>query len=144
MMRRLRLRVGLPLAVSVAVLLGQVVGASAQLVSCRTDPTVTLSNGVSVTMWATISTTISHVQSVNYVLHVPAGVKMTGISYDANGSLEHVQLVADQTGTQYEDITTVDTTSTGVGYTANATRQDTSVATMAGKSDGTVTLHWAN
>jgi hypothetical protein len=117
-------------------------GAFAQTVSCRTDPTITLSNGYVLTMWANISTDISHVHSVNYVLHVPKGVTMTNVSYDANGSVEHIQIVADQSGTHYSDVTTVDTATSGVAYSAYATRQDTTVATKNGTSDGTVTLNW--
>jgi hypothetical protein len=93
-------------------------------------------------MWADISTDISNVTSVNYVLHVPAGVTMTGVSYDANGYLEHLSIVADQKGTHYADETTVYTTVSKVSDTAYATRQDTTVATKSGTSGTTVTLNW--
>jgi hypothetical protein len=118
-------------------------GAHAQIGACRTDPTVTLSNGVSVTMWATMQTDISTVQSVTYVLHVPKGVTMTGITYDSSGSLEHVSIVADQTGTQYEDVTTTTLTSGSVSMTAYATRRDSTVASQNGTTGKAITLHWA-
>jgi hypothetical protein len=117
--------------------------AHAQIGACRTDPTVTLSNGVSVTMWATMQTDISTVQSVTYVLHVPKGVTMTGITYDSSGSLEHVSIVADQTGTQYEDVTTTTLTSGSVSMTAYATRRDSTVASQNGTTGKAITLHWA-
>lgn len=109
---------------------------------CRTDPTITLSNGYTATLWANISTDISQVTAVNYVLHVPKGVTLSSIGYDSNGYLEHVSIIADQNGTHYEDVTTVDTTATGVSYSAYATRMDSTVATKNGKSDGSVTLNW--
>jgi hypothetical protein len=124
-----------------ALLLTGTVGAHAASV-CRTDPTVTLSNGYTATLWANINTDISQVNSVSYVFHVPKGVTIKSISYDANGYVEHVSLVADQSGSHYEDVTTVTTTTAGVGYSAYATRMDSTVASKNGKSNGYVTLNW--
>jgi hypothetical protein len=115
----------------------------AQISACRADPTVTLSNGVAVTMWATMQTDISNVKSVNYILHVPTGVTMTGITYDANGALEHVSIVADQTGTHYEDVTTAALYSGSVAMTAYATRRDSTVASKNGTTGTAITLNWA-
>jgi hypothetical protein len=123
-------------------LLTGAVGVHAQLATCRTDPTITLSNGYTATLWADISTDISHVNAVSYVLHVPKGVTLKSISYDANGSVEQVSIVADQSGSHYEDLTTVDTSNSGVAYSAYATRMDSTVASKGGKSDGSVTLNW--
>jgi hypothetical protein len=117
-------------------------GAHAQLSTCRTDPIVTLSNGVSITMWATMQTDISNVKSVTYVLHVPAGVTLKSVSYDTNGSLEHLSLVADQTGTHYADQTSVTLTSGSVSMTAYATRQDSTVASKNGTTGTTIGLNW--
>lgn len=136
--RRLRFAT---VAVFLTALLSQSV-AFGQTNTCRTDPTVTLSNGYVLTMWANISTDIGNVNSVNYVLHVPKGVTIKSITYDANGGVENIQLVADQSGTHYSDVTTVDTVTTGVGYSAYATRQDSTVASKSGASDGSVTLNW--
>lgn len=101
--RRLRFATA---AVFLAALVGQSV-AFGQTNTCRTDPTVTLSNGYVLTMWANISTDISNVNSVNYVLHVPKGVTIKNITYDANGGVENIQLVADQSGTHYSDVSYV-------------------------------------
>lgn len=75
--------------------------------TCITDPTVTLSNGVTVTMDDAISDGIANVQRVSYVLHVPAGVSVTGVTYDQYGSLETLSVVADQQPGGYRDITNV-------------------------------------
>lgn len=115
----------------------------AAISGCRADPTVTLSNGVSISMWATMQTDISNVESVNYVLHVPTGVTMIGITYDASGSLEHVSIVADQTGTHYEDVTTTTLYSGNVSMTAYATRRDSTVASKNGKTGTAITLNWS-
>jgi hypothetical protein len=109
---------------------------------CRTDPTVALSNGVSVQLWADIQTDLSNVNGVAYVLHVPKGVTMTGITYDATGYLENVQIVADQSGTHYELTTNVDTGTQKVGVTANAIRRDGTTAAKTGTSGTAITLNW--
>jgi hypothetical protein len=109
---------------------------------CRTDPSITLSNGYTATLWANISADISQVTAVNYEFHVPKGVTLSSISYDDNGSVEHVTIVADQSGTHYSDVTTVNTTTAGVSFTTYATRMDSTVASKSGKSNGSVTLNW--
>jgi hypothetical protein len=143
---RIRVRRSLKVAGSTILLAGTLlltgsVGAHAASV-CRTDPTVTLSNGYTATLWADISTDISSVSSVSYVFHVPKGVTIKSISYDANGYVEHVSLVADQSGTHYEDVTTVTTTTPNMKYSAYATRMDSTVASKNGQSNGSVTLNW--
>ena len=130
-------------ALALALLAGSLAtDAHASITYCRTDPTVTLSNGVTVTMWAQISTNISSVSSVNYVLHVPAGVTLKSVTYDTYGYLEHLQIVADQSGTHYADNTTVTLTSGNTSVTAYATRQDSTVASKTGTSPNTITLNW--
>lgn len=122
-----------------------VVGAvpsSAHMGGCRTDPTVHLSNGYVVTLWADISTDISNVNSVAYVLHVPQGVTATEVDYDANGSVENFQLVADQNGNSYQLQTTVVTSTGGVPFTAYATRLNTTVASTNGTTPAAATLYW--
>jgi len=131
-------------AIAVLVWLGvAAVPSSANVGACRTDPTVTLSNGYSATLWAIIQTDVSNVTGVTYQLHVPQGVTVSNVSYDANGSLEHLQVVADQKGKQYYLTTTVTTTTSKVAYTAYATRQDSTVASANATTPNSVTLHWA-
>jgi hypothetical protein len=128
-----------------AALTGTVLGGTSSAAStyCRTDPTISLSNGVAVQMWAQIDTDLSNVTSVSYVLHVPTGVTATGISYDSTGYLEHVQVVADMSGTKYSDVTTVQTSVPKIQVSANAIRRDGSTATKNGTSGTAITVNWA-
>ena len=87
---------------------------------CNTDPTVQLSNGTTVTMWAQLDVDPMKIAHVSYVLHVPVGVQMQSISYDQYGYLEGVQIIADQNGHHYMTETTA-TTSTRANVTAFAT-----------------------
>lgn len=82
-------------------------GVFAAYTTCKIDPAVTLSNGVTITMYDTISDSIKNVQQAAYVLHVPEGVTVTEVSYDRYGSLESLSVVADQVPGTYRDITTV-------------------------------------
>lgn len=68
---------------------------------CRTDPTVTLSNGTQLTIYADTYTTLSQIKSVNYQLHVPTGVSLTNVTYDQFGYLEHLSVYADQEPGRY-------------------------------------------
>ena len=96
-------------------------GVGATFSTCNTDPTVVLSNGVTVNMAATIGTDPSMVTGVTYVLHAPRGTTMTGISYDTYGYLETVQFVADQdSGTYLIDTEAFTATSLGASVTAQA------------------------
>lgn len=60
-----------------------VMQASAALTRCRIDPHFKLSNGDMVTVTLDIGTDIANVKSVNYILHVPAGVTVTNVTYTA-------------------------------------------------------------
>jgi hypothetical protein len=61
------------------------VTASAALVKCRTDPIFQLSNGDKITITLDINTDAIYVRNVTYVLHVPAGVTVTKVTYTAGG-----------------------------------------------------------
>jgi|SRR5579884_655250 len=135
-------KVACPGLVLLAWLVAGPLTSSASVGGCRTDPTVYLSNGYVVTLWADISTDVSNVTSVNYVLHVPTGVTVTSVAYDANGSLENLQVVADQKGTHFELQTTVMTTISKVQFTSYATRHDSTVASKNGTTPNMVTLNW--
>lgn len=77
--------------------------------ACQTDPTVTLSNGQTVTLWTTFGTDISNVSNVNYVLHIPSNLRVVNVQYDQYASQETFTWVADQSGSGYETDTTVTT-----------------------------------
>lgn len=96
----------------------------AAFVTCRTDPTVYLSDGATIVMYADINTDIANVSGVTYELHVPVGVQATGMQYDQYGSLETVTIIDDQPANTYQDGTTVNTTN-GVTFTTNASMSGT-------------------
>lgn len=139
--RSLRLVSAVCLAGCGLLALGPLSVAFGQTGVCRTDPTMSLSNGVSVQMYDSISTDISNVSSVSYVLHVPKGVSVTGISYDSTGYLEQVQIVADQTGSHYSMVTTV-YASVSAKLSASAVRRDGTTATKNGNTNSATTVNW--
>jgi hypothetical protein len=113
--------------------------------ACRTDPVVTLSSGVTVTMAATIYDTQSDIQKVVYVLHAPSGVTVTGITWpnDSLSSRESVQYFADNTTGHYTTQTTVTTETKGVkvSATTQARTSTTSIsATVSGTSGSAITV----
>jgi hypothetical protein len=87
---------------------------------CRTDPIVTLSNGVVVSMYADVQDTLSGIQHVAYVLHAPVGTSVTAITYDQYGYLESLQFQADQSPRSYATTTTVTTVTPNISVTAGA------------------------
>jgi hypothetical protein len=73
--------------------------ASAAFKGCRGDPKVWLSNGVKLTMTASIAADASQVKMVTYTVHVPRGLKVEKIVY-TGGALtdkERVVMVFDRT-----------------------------------------------
>jgi hypothetical protein len=109
---------------------------------CRTDPIVTLSNGYQMTLWSDIYTDVSLVRGVSYTLHVPVGVSVQGVSYDQNGSLETLTVVADETGGRYSVTTNVSLISGIAPVTVFATRQNSTVAMAVGVSGLNIALNW--
>jgi hypothetical protein len=88
--------------------------ASAALVKCRTDPIFELSNGVKVTVTLDINTDASNVKNLDYVLHVPAGVTLTKITFIGGfDSIETYKIIQDSPANTYITDTLV-TTSAGV------------------------------
>ena len=57
--------------------------ASAALATCRVDPIFLLSNGDIITVTVAISTDAANVKNIHYILHVPAGVTVTRVTYTA-------------------------------------------------------------
>lgn len=109
---------------------------------CRTDPTVYLSDGHTIQMYADISDALSDVKNVTYTLHVPYGVKANGISYDSTGYLETVNIVADQpSGRGYSD-TVVTTGKAGTPVTAYSGIQGVISGTVSGYSGQHLDLYY--
>src|SRR5947207_893660 len=84
------------LAVGLAAGLSAPLSALAGFTPCRTDPVVTLSNGVAITLSATVYDAPSDIQNIAYVIHAPAGTTVTSVDYlgDPYASLESVQFYA--------------------------------------------------
>jgi hypothetical protein len=85
--------------------------ASARLVHCRADPIFYLSNGEKITVILEIDTDEANVRNVNYVLHVPAGVRITRVVFTAGGigRKESYQAVQDSVESVYTTDTVVTT-----------------------------------
>jgi hypothetical protein len=78
-------------------------------IACRTDPIVTLSNGVTVQMSNTIYDYASNVSKVAYTLHAPAGTMVTSVVYPPGTTSipESFQFAADNNPGRYESYAVV-------------------------------------
>lgn len=97
--------------------------AHAELVGCRSDPVVVLSNGAILDLGANITDAAGDVQNVAYTLHVPSGVRIVQ-SLNTTGLLglkETFSAMADQPDNQYSSLTKVTTGAPGVAVTATTT-----------------------
>jgi hypothetical protein len=122
-----RVRYGRHLVLSTMVLAGWLAtgpalgpGARADLVGCRSDPVVLLSNGVALDLSADIVDTIGDVQQVSYTLHVPADTfALAVIGTDGlMGLKESFSISADGAPNTYTTDTLVKTLAPGVGVVA--------------------------
>jgi hypothetical protein len=93
----------------------------ADLVGCRSDPAIVLSNGVTLDLSATISGSADDVQKVAYTVHVPAGTGVVAVIGTSGilGPKEQVQVVADGQAATYSSTTLVTTQTPGVAVTAD-------------------------
>jgi hypothetical protein len=89
--------------------------ASAAFRKCRTDPIFKLSNGDVINITLDINTDESAVRNVSYVLHVPAGVTVTKVTYTAGGigKKETYKVYQDSPANTYTTDTLVTTQNTG-------------------------------
>lgn len=113
--------------------------------TCDLDPTVTLSNGRVITLWAHVGYSVTRVAGVNYTLHVPQGTSVRSISYDQYGYLEHLAIVADiKSGSyNYESDTTVLTTTSGLTVTAwSSMANGNNTYSVSGVSGQTLVIRW--
>jgi hypothetical protein len=112
---------------------------------CSSDPVVTLSNGHQLTLQAVIGTDISNVTAVNYRLHIPVDLRVTDVQYDQFGSLEHLTWVADESGSAFEDDTTVLATSAASGTSVTAWASfpnGDNTYSVNGQVNQTLTIQW--
>jgi hypothetical protein len=89
---------------------------------CRSDPVVTLSNGVILDLSATISTLPWQVTEVHYELHVPQGVSLVLAVHTPTWltSQETFTVIADQPQKTYVVNTTVRTTTGNATFSGDA------------------------
>jgi hypothetical protein len=122
------------LLVALAVTAFPTVSASARLAKCRTDPIFYLSNGEKVTIILDIDTEESQVQNVNYVLHVPAGVKVTKVVFTAGGigRKETYKSIQDSPDYTYTTETTVTTRGGPFAVTATSSLISGVIASASG------------
>lgn len=96
--------------------------AYARLAKCRADPIFYLSNGEKVTVILDIDTDASNVRNVNYVIHVPVGVRITKVVFTAGGigRKEVYKAVQDSTADTYITETVVTTKGGPYAVTASS------------------------
>ncbi len=103
------------------ILSGLVTGsAKADMIRCRADPLVLLSDGTIVDISADVSTLLFNIKSVDYVLHIPAGLSAVITLSTPNWptTIEHFTIYADNPPGTYSSYTTV-VTKSSVAVTAN-------------------------
>ncbi len=94
--------------------------AHADIVGCRADPAVRLSDGTVVDLSAAIAVDAANVQGVAYALHIPVGVGVVGwaTTGDALGARETLRVARDDALGVYDADTVVTTGTPGVGVVA--------------------------
>jgi hypothetical protein len=94
--------------------------AQADLIGCRSDPVVRLSNGVTLDLSADIDDTVDDVQQVSYTLHIPAGTfPLAVVGTDGiMGLKESFSVSTDSAPNAYTTDTVVTTLAPGVGVVA--------------------------
>jgi hypothetical protein len=135
-MKWFRLRLGIPVVVLLLGTLGQVGGAHAHTATCRTDPTVTLSNGVTMRLYEDIGDTPSDVTGIMYVLVVPIGVMMTSVSYSGPlpDSAQSIALIPAGAPGSYDEYAYVETGAANVPVDAFMSTSDSGSVHVNGHS----------
>jgi len=104
------------LLIALCLVVAQVNAAS---MTCRSDPIVFLSDGIRLQIGVTVDTSANDVISVQYQVHVPAGVGINHVIYVPQWAKnkEIVTLVADQPADSYQVFTIVRTGTANVPVT---------------------------
>jgi len=110
---------------------------------CRSDPIVTLNNGLIVHLSATIGDTPSDITGVAYTMHAPVGTSVVSVVYppDPNNIPQTFQFVADNPAGVWDSYTYVDTKTTGIGVTATAEIANLIVFAATGADHQQVRVH---
>ncbi len=109
--------------------------ASAALSKCRSDPIFKLSNGDAVNVTLDISADATNVRNVTYIIHVPAGVIVTQVTYTAGGmgTKEMYKVYQDSPAKTYTTDSVVTTQNTGsVAVTATTKLDATYIKSASG------------
>jgi hypothetical protein len=117
--------------------------AHAQLVGCRSDPVVSMSDGTQLDLNAVINDSSNDVKQVIYTLHVPVATYVIAYTPGLLGSKQVVQVTADQNPKTYETITMVKTYTPGIPVTATTKGVrpiKTATASASGNSNQSLTV----
>ncbi len=108
---------------------------SAAIKSCRRDPIVTLSNGYSANITATLATDASNVKNIVYTVRAPHGVALSKVTYVGSSNIpEQVLFYADQPAGSYnvDMVATTGTPNVAVTATVKIGSQSRSIAGVSG------------
>ncbi len=110
---------------------------------CRSDPIVTLSNGLVVHLSATVYDAPSDITGVAYTMHAPVGTSVVSVVYppDPNNIPQTFQFYADNPAGTWDSYTNVDTKTTGIGVTATAEVANLAVFAANGTDHQNVQVH---
>lgn len=89
---------------------------------CRSDPIVLLSNGATIDMSVALQTSVSNVDHVAYLLHLPPGVRVLAVVNTGllDGMRSHVEVLNDAAPDHYWTETTAYTRISNVDVTASS------------------------
>jgi hypothetical protein len=122
----------------------------AAMTGCRSDPIITLSNGVQVQIGNTIADAATNVSTVAYTLHGPLGTTATKIVYPADntsGIAETFQYIADNQPGNYDSYSAIYDANAGINVdeattvTNTATLQSISQTAQTHLSSSGHSLH---
>jgi hypothetical protein len=120
--------------------------AHAEIVGCRTDPVVLLSNGTELDLSAAIDDSSADVQQVTFALHVPTGVRVIAYVEGSLGAKESWQAYGDNTAGNYDVITTARTATPGAGVQATTQALGligVTLITVGGQANQPLSVHFS-
>ena len=111
--------------------------------ACRSDPIVTLSNGLVVHLSATVYDAPSDITAITYTMHAPVGTSVVSVVYppDPNNIPQTFQFYADNPAGAWDSYTYVNTKTTGIGVTATAEVANLATFAASGADHQQVRVH---
>ena len=111
--------------------------------ACRSDPIVTLSNGLAIHLSATVYDTPSDITAITYTLRAPVGTSVVSVVYppDPNNIPQAFSFAATNPAGVWDSYTYVDTKTTGIGVTATAEVANLAVFSANGSDHQQVQVH---